>query len=309
MAAGSPVNAQDASYPTRPVRFVVPFPPGSGTELSARFIGQKLSELTGQPVIVEPKGGGNGFPAVQAVLAAPPDGYTLFFGSSSTLATNVALFKKLPYDPLVDLQPISLVIRSPIVLLARSDSPYKTLVEFIDAAKLEPGKMTIGTGSAGYQMMGALFAERAGIQLLSVPYKSAPDTARAILGGEVDIAVADITSTLPLITAGRARALAVATDRRLPSLPGVPTAAEQGLVGFTTAPWTGLAASAGVSHSIIDKLSANFVRIMAMPETQDYFAKQNVELLPAGQEAMRKFQREEVDRWKRIAALARIEPQ
>jgi tripartite-type tricarboxylate transporter receptor subunit TctC len=300
--------AQDA-YPSKSIRFIVPFPPGSGAELAARFMGQKLSELTGQPVVVEPRGGGNGFIGVQAVLSAPRDGYTLFAGSNSTMATNVALFKKLPYDPVVDLVPISLFIRSPIVLIVPANSPYKTLREFIAAAKLEPGKFSIGSGSAGYQMMGAMFAEKAGLELLPIPYKSSPDTVKAVLSGEVSIGVADVTSALPLVQSTRVRALASATDKRLPGTPDVPTAREEGLADFTPATWNGIMAPAGVPKPIIDKLSDLFARILASPEAAEFYAKQNVEPLPSGQEAMRKFQREEIERWKRIAVTTKIEQQ
>lgn len=314
VAAAAPLTsafaAEDAAaYPSRPVRFVIPFPPGSGAELVARFIGQKFTDLTGQPVVVEPKGGGNGFIAVQAVLSAPRDGYTLFAGSSSTFAHNVALIKKLPYDPLTDFVPLSLFIRSPIVLAVPASSPYKTLGEFIAAAKREPGKLTIGSGSAGYQMMGALFTEKAGIQLLPVPYKSSPDTAKAVLGGEVSVGICDVTSSLPLVQTGRIRALAVGTEKRLPGAPDIPTTAEAGLRDFTVAPWNGIMAPAGVPKPVVDKLSNLFVRIMAMPETHEFFAKQNVEIMAAGQEPMRKFQREEVERWKRIREIAKIEQQ
>ena len=298
-----------AAYPSRPVRFVIPFPPGSGAELVARFIGQKFTDLTGQAVVVEPKGGGNGFIAVQAVLSAPRDGYTLFAGSSSTFAHNVALFKTLPYDPLKDFVPLSLFIRSPIVLVVPADSPHKTLGEFMAAAKQNPGKLSIGTGSAGYQMMGVLFAERAGIELWPVPYKSSPDAAKAVAGGEVAIGIADVTSSMPLIQSGRLRALAVATDKRLPGVPDIPTAAEQGVRDFTAAPWNGIMAPAGVPKPIVDRLSDLFMRIMAMPETHEFFAKQNVEIMAAGQEPMRRFQREEIERWKRIRELAKIEQQ
>ena len=301
--------AQEAAYPSRPLRFVIPFPPGSGAELAARFFGQKITELTGQPVVIEPKGGGNGFIGVQTVLSAPRDGYTLFFGSNSTLATNVALFKHLPYDPLKDFVPISMVLRSPIVLLVPANSPYKTLLQLITAAKLTPGKISLGTGSAGYQMMGALFAEKAGVQMLFVPYKSAPDTVRAVMTGEVSMGVADITSAMPLVSTGKVRALAVASAKRLPGAPDIPTAVEQGVADFTTAPWNGAMAPAGVPQQIVDKLSELFVRIMAMPETIDFFALQNVELMPAGQAPMRQFQIEEIERWKHIATVAKIEKQ
>ena len=308
-AAGAlPLAAQEV-YPSRPIRFIVPFPPGSGAELAARFIGQKITEATGQGVVVEPRGGGNGFPAVQAVMAAPRDGYTLFFGSNSTLATNVALFRKLPYDPLTDFAPISMAIRSPIVLLVPAASPYRNLGELIEAARREPGRLSIGSGSAGYQMMGALFAERAAVQLLAVPYKSAPDTVRAVLGGEVNLGVVDVTSALPLVTAGKLRALAVASGRRLPGLPEVPTAGEQGVADFTIAPWNGAVAPAGVPKAVLDRLSDLFVRILATPEAAEYFGRQNVEIMATGQEPMRRYMREEVERWKRVAVLAKIELQ
>ena len=310
VTALEPVLAQDAaSYPTRPIKFIVPFPPGSGAEVAARFVGAKITEMTGQPVVIDPRGGGNGFIAVQAALAAPPDGYTLFFGSNSTLATNVALFKKLPYDPLVDFVPVSLVIRSPIVLLVPANSPYKTLGELIDAAKKAPGKITVGTGSAGYQLMGALFSERAGIDILNVPYKSSPDTVTAVISNQVGFGVVDVTSAMPLVRGGRARALAVASDKRLPMAADIPTAAESGLPGFTTAPWNGLTAPASVPKPIVDKLSDMFVKILALPETKEYFAQQNVELMGGGQAEMRAFQREEIERWKRIAVSAKVELQ
>ncbi len=311
LASGAGVGAlaQEAAYPSRPVRFVIPFPPGSGAELTARFMGQKFTELTGQQVVVEPKGGGNGFIAVQAVLSAPRDGYTLFAGSSSTLATNVALFKKLPYDPLTDFVPLSLFIQSPVVLLVPAASPYNGLQDVIAAARAAPGKLTIGSGSAGYQMMGALFAEKAGIDLVPVPYKSAPDTVKAVLGAEVTLGLSDITAALPLVQAGRVRAIAVATDKRLAGAPQIATAREQGLADFTTAPWNGIVAPSGVPKPVVDKLEQVFTRIMAMPETREFYAKQNVEPLPPGQDYMRRFQREEVERWKRIAVLAKIEQQ
>ena len=163
------------------------------------------------------------------------------------------------------------MLRSPILLLVPANSPYKTLPSLIAAARLKPGTLSIGTGSAGYQMMGALFAEKAGVQMLSVPYKSAPDTVRAVLVGEVSMGVADITSAMPLVSSGRVRALAVASAKRLPGAPDIPTAVEQGVADFTTAPWNGAMAPAGVPKPIVDKLSELFVSIIAMPETIEFF--------------------------------------
>ena len=299
----------DAAYPTRPIRFIVPFPAGSGAESAARFMGKKITEITGQPVIVDPRGGGNGFIGVQAALTAPPDGYTLFFGSNSTLATNVALFKKLPYDPLIDFVPISLVMRSPIILLTSSSSPYKRLDALVAAAQRAPGQITIGTGSAGYQLMAELFAQRADIKYTNVPYKSAPETVASVISGQVDLGVVDITSAMPLIKGGRAVALAIAADKRSSGAPDIPTTAEAGIRDFTTAPWNAIAAPAKVPKDIVDILSDLFVRILAMPDTQKFFADQNVEVMRGGQVEMRVYQRAEIDKWKKIALEAKVELQ
>lgn len=299
----------EAPYPNRPIRFVVPFPAGSGAEAAARFMGKKITEITGQPVIVDPRGGGNGFIGVQAVLTAPPDGYTLFFGSNSTLATNVALYKKLPYDPLVDFVPISLVMRSPIVLLTSSSSPYKRLDALVEAAQRTPGQITIGTGSAGYLLMAELFAQRAGIKYTNVPYKSAPETVAAVISGQVDLGVVDITSAMPLIRGGRASALAIAAEKRTSAAPEVPTTAEAGISNFTSAPWNALAAPEKVPKDIVDTLSDLFVRILAMPDTQKFFADQHVEVMRGGQAEMRLYQRAEIDKWKKIALEAKVQLQ
>ncbi|MCY1213961.1 Bug family tripartite tricarboxylate transporter substrate binding protein [Variovorax boronicumulans] len=298
-----------ATYPSKPIHFVVPFPPGSGTDVGARFFARKLGELAGQPVIVENRAGANGFIAVKAVTSAPADGYTLLMGSNSTLATNVALFKQLPYDPVKDLAPVSTLMRSPIVLIVPANSPYKTLKDLIDAARAKPGQRTYASGSAAYQLMGELFADKAGIQLLNVPYKGAPDAVNATLSGQTDLGFSDITATMELLRGGKIRALAIAADQRLAGLPDVPTAQEQGIGGFSADTWTGVAVAANTPKPVVDKLSDMFVKILAMPETREFYAKQNVITMKGGQDELRDFQREQIAVWKRIAAAARIELQ
>ncbi|ATA57130.1 ABC transporter substrate-binding protein [Variovorax boronicumulans] len=298
-----------ATYPSKPIHFVVPFPPGSGTDVGARFFARKLGELAGQPVIVENRAGANGFIAVKAVTSAPADGYTLLMGSNSTLATNVALFKQLPYDPVKDLAPVSTLMRSPIVLIVPANSPYKTLKDLIDAARAKPGQRTYASGSAAYQLMGELFADKAGIQLLNVPYKGAPDAVNATLSGQTDLGFSDITATMELLRGGKIRALAIAADQRLAGLPDVPTAQEQGIGGFSADTWTGVAVAANTPKPVVDKLSGMFVKILAMPETREFYARQNVITMKGGQDELRDFQREQIAVWKRIAAAARIELQ
>lgn len=305
----SHAQAQASAFPSRPIRFLIPFPPGSTAEASARFIGQEITTITGQPVIVEPRGGGNGFIAVQALLSAPKDGYTLLFCGNSIVATNLALFRQLPYEPLKDLAPVSMVIRAPIVLVAPILGRHANLEEFVAQARREPGKLSIGSGSPGYQLMGALLGERAGVELLHVPYKSATDALKAVVGGEVDLGVCDVASALPLIKAQKVRALASATARRLPAAPDIPTAEEQGLRDFTPATWNCVVAASGVPDPVLDRLASLISRVMASSEAASFFGKQNLEIMPSGREAMRTMQVDEASRWKRIAAVARIEPQ
>jgi tripartite-type tricarboxylate transporter receptor subunit TctC len=301
------VSASD--YPKKPIRFVVPFPPGTGTDVGARFFGRKIQEITGQPVVIDNRVGANGFIGVKAVTTSPPDGYTVLFGSNSTLATNVALFKQLPYDPVKDLVPVSTIMRSPIVLIVPAASPYKSLKEFVDAARGKPGQFNFASGSAAYQLMGELFADKAGIRLVNVPYKGASEVVNATISAQVDLGLSDITASIELIRGGKVRALAVAADQRLPGLPETPTAAEGGIHGFTADTWLGVAVPAGTPKAVVDKLSDLFVRMMSMPETKEFYGKQNVVVMHGGQEELRRLQLEQIEVWKRIAASAKIEQQ
>ena len=223
--------AQD--FPNKPIKFIVPFPPGSGTDTSARYFGKKLGDLTGQPVVVENRPGANGFIAVRALLAAPADGYTVFVGSNSTLAVNVALFKKLPYDPQVDMSPLSMMMRAPTLVVVPVNSPYKTMLELVTAARAQPGKLNYASGSAGYQLMAESLNDNAKIETHNVPFKGASEALVAVVSGTVDMAFSDITAAYELVKGGKLRALAVASDRRAPALPLVPSMAEAGVPGFT----------------------------------------------------------------------------
>ncbi|MFT3800047.1 MAG: tripartite tricarboxylate transporter substrate binding protein [Burkholderiaceae bacterium] len=306
-AAGSAAAGTSAGdYPSHPIRFIVPFPPGSGTDTSARYFGKKISEMTGQPVVIENRAGGNGFIAVQQVLSAPADGYTIFIGSNSTLSTNAALFKKLPYDPVADFAPISTLVKGPALLIVPPDSPYKTLAEFIDAARKQPGKLNYGAGSAGYQLMGELFAESTGTKLLHVPYKGASDAVTAVAAGNVDFSPVDISAAVELARSGKVRALAVAADQRSSALPDVPTAGEAGASGYTAYTWVAAMAPAHTPKPVVDKLTELFVAIVGQPETRDFYVRQGQEVAPAGPDYLRKFQRDEIALWKRIAEVAKV---
>lgn len=307
MAPATQAAAED--FPVHPIKFIVPFPPGSGTDTSARYFGKKLTELTGQSVIVENRPGGNGFIAVQTVLAAPPDGYTVFVGSNSTLAVNVAVFNKLPYNPQSDLAPLSMMMRAPAVIAVPASSPYKSVSELVQGAKAQPGKLNFAGGSAGYQLMGELFNDMAGVNTMHVPYKGASEALTAVASGMVDVTFADITAAEGLVRSGKVRALAVASDHRAKALPDVVTTKEAGLPGYEAYVWVGAMVPAKTPKPVADKLATLLTKIERMPETQDFYQQRGAETMQGGPEEMRKFQGDEIEQWKRIAAKANIERQ
>lgn len=297
--------AQD--FPNKAIKFIVPFPPGSGTDTSARYFGKKLTELTGQPVIVENRAGANGFIAVRTLLAAPADGYTVFVGSNSTLAVNVALFKKLPYDPQADLAPLTMMMRAPTLVVVPPNSPYKTLDDLVNAARAQPGKLNYAAGSAGYQLMAESLNDSARLDIRNVPFKGASEALTAVASGTVDMAFADITAAYELVKGGKLRALAVASDRRAPALPAVPHMGEAGVPGFTAYVWVGAMVSAKTPQAETDKLSKLLAQIERLPETKEFYERLGAETMNGGADEMRKFQAAEIALWKRIAVKAKVE--
>ena len=309
LLALSMTSAVAQDFPSHVIKFIVPFPPGSGTDTSARYFGKKLTELTGQPVIVENRPGANGFIAVRGVLSAPADGYTVFIGSNSTLAVNVALFKKLPYDPQTDFAPLSMMMRAPAVLVVPPSSPYKSVADLVAAAKAQPGKLNYASGSAGYQLMAELFNDMAKVDTRNVPYKGASEALTAVATGTVDFSFSDITATIELIKGGKARPLAVAAERRASALPAVPTAIESGLPGFTAYVWVGAMVPAKTPKAETEKLASLFTQIERMPETREFYERIGAEVMNGGAAEMKTFQASEIQLWKRIATKAGVEQQ
>jgi tripartite-type tricarboxylate transporter receptor subunit TctC len=299
-----PAQSQDLTH--KPLRFVVPFPPGSGTDTSARYFGRKLTELTGQPVVVDNRAGANGFLAVQAALAAPADGTTVFIGSNSTLAVNVALFKQLPYNPVADFTPLSMLMRSPALLIVPGNAPHKTLAELIAAAKAKPGALNYGAGSAGYQLMAEAFNDAAKVQTTHVPFKGANEAVAAVASGTVDLAFAEMTSAQEMVKSGRIRALAVASQQRTLALPDVPVADAAGLAGFTAYTWVGAMVPARTPKPETDRLAELFTRIERLPETRAFYERIGAEVMQGGPQEMREFQAAEIELWKRIASQAKV---
>lgn len=299
-------RAEAGGYPSRPIRFIVPFGPGSGTDTSARYYARKLQDLAGQPVVVENRAGANGFIAVKQALSAPADGYTVFIGSNSTLAVNAALFRALPYDPVADFTPLSMMMRSPALLLVPAHSPYRSLADLTTAARAAPDAVNYGAGSAGYQLMAELFNEKAAVRTYHVPYKGAADALTAVASGTVQMTFAEVTSARELVNGERVRALAVAAERRVPALPTVPTASEAGLPGFTAYTWVAAMVPAKTPRAETAKLVQWMTQIGQMPETREFYERLGAEAMSGGPQQLQAFQREEILLWKRIATQAGV---
>lgn len=298
------VSAQ--GFPSKTIKFVVPFGPGSGTDTSARYFAKQLQDLTGQAVVVENKPGANGFLAVKQVLSAPADGYTVFIGSNSTLAVNAALFKQLPYDPLVDFAPLTMMMRSPAMLAVAPKSNYNDLQGLITYSRANPGKVNFGAGSAGYQLMGELLNDAAKMESMHVPFKSAGETMTALAGGTVDYAFAEVTAVQELAKGGRVKVLAVASDVRVPNAPDVPTATEAGLPGFEAYTWVGAMVSAKTPQVETAKLAELFTTISKSQETREFYERIGAIPMTGGPEQMHTFQKNEIALWKRIVQQAGV---
>ena len=287
----------------------MPFGPGSGTDTSARYFARKLQSITGQAVVVENKPGANGFIAVKQVLMAPADGYTVFIGSNSTLAVNAALFKELPYDPVKDFAPLTMMMRSPAVLTITPQAPYQDLKGLLAHAKANPGKLSFGAGSAGYQLMGELLNDAAQVQTLHVPFKGAGETLTAVAAGTVDFAFADVTAVQELAKGGRVKLLAVAADKRVASLPDLPTASEAGLPGFEAYTWVGAMVSAKTPAAETARLAELFAAIAKTDEARAFFERMGAAPMTGGPAQMHEFQKNEIALWKRVVQQAKVPQQ
>ena len=256
--------AQTTPYPAKPIRFVVPFPAGGPLDLVARSIGQDLSRSWGQPVIVDNRPGAGGNIGADLVAKAPADGYTILMGAVSTHAINVTLYRKLPYDPINDFAPITLVTSVPNVLVLHPSVPAQNVKELIAIAKAKPGQLNFASGSTGSagHLAGELFKTMAGVDMAHIPYKGAAPAVVDLLAGHVSLMFDNMSSALPNIKVGRVRAIAVTTLKRSPLLPALPTISESGLRGFDVSTWFGVFAPGGTAPAVVDRLNAEIVRIL-----------------------------------------------
>jgi len=303
--------AHAQSYPVKTVRFVITYPMGGGSELTIRPIAQKLGERWGQQVIVESRPGGSAMIGTDFVVRSPPDGHTLLLSASSEVSMNVVLFKKMPYDPIQDLQPVTLVTRTAPVLLAHPSLPVKSIKELIALARARPGALnyaTIGTGTPQH-FAGELMKTSFRIEMTHVPYKGAAPAIIDLLGGHVPIGLTAPTSAMPHIQSGRLRALAVTSAQRLGALPEVPTLAESGAPGFDIGQWFAIWLPAKTPKDIAAKIHADIVAIVQSPE----YRKRQLELasdaVGSDPEALRDIQKSDIEKYRKLAAAIGITPE
>ncbi|MCE2877851.1 MAG: tripartite tricarboxylate transporter substrate binding protein [Comamonadaceae bacterium] len=303
--AGSAVCAQN--FPAKPIKIIVPVAAGGGTDLLARSLGQKVGDLLGQPVVVENILGAGGNIGVQAVAKAAPDGYTLLL-SPATIATNVAVFRKLPYDLLKDLQTVTLVGQTSVVLVVHPSFSAKTVAEFVEAARQKPGALNYGSAGIGspQHLQSELFSQRTGISGNHIPYKGQSQAMSDLVGGQLNYMFSPLQNALPFIKEGRIRALGVASPQRNPALPQMPSFAELGYKDVDFSNWFALYAPAGTPAAIVKKLSDAFVQVGRSAEMAERLAKLGFEPFLTTPEEGNEFMRSELARWSRVASQANI---
>ncbi len=302
----APAQAQD--YPTRPIKMIVPFPPGTATDMAARLVGQQLSLSLGQPIVVDNKPGAGGSIAAMEVVRSAPDGYTLLFSSNSAISSNVALLKKIPYDPNKDFTPVAGVGETALVLLVKTSSPVKNLQELVAYVKQRPGKVTAGYGSSSSQVSIAMLNKLGGLDTLLVPYKGIPLAVNDVLGGTLDYTFADIGNALAQTKGGTMRALGVTSPRRSPLVPEVPAIAEL-LPGFDITAWFAMVGPAGIPKDVVDKLNAATTQAIKPADMKDKLAHIGLSPMPLPPEQLKGFIGTEITKWTRLVKDANIQPE
>ena len=289
------------TYPNKPIKIILPMNPGGVTDILGRIMSQKLAERLGQPFVPENRPGAGGNIGLEMAAKARPDGYTIVL-SPPAIVVSPSLYKKLNYDPVKDLAPISLVAEIPNVLVVRSSLQVNSLKELVALAKTKPGKLNFGSGGMGTtnHLCGEILNTLAKINIVHVPYKGVNQAMMAMIGGEVDMVVIGTPSSLPHIQSGKVRALAVLSDQRLPTLPGVPTAKEAGIDNFSVSAWYGLLAPAGTPRDIINRLNAEWIKIAASADVRENIQKIGFEPLSSTPEEFAEFIRTEIVRWSKV---------
>ena len=300
------VQGQEA-WPSRPIRFILPFPPGGGTDILGRLIAERLSASLGQPVVTENRGGAGGNVGAEAAARSAPDGYTLVLVAPS-LAISPTLYSKINYDPVKDFAPVSLVATVPNVMITQASLPVQSLQEFIAFAKAKPGALNFGSGGAGTSnhLAGELFNIVTGAKLVHIPYKGVNLAMQDVLAGNVHLVFIGIPAAAPHIKAGKLRALALVAPQRSSALPDVPTVAEAGLRDFEVTTWYGVLAPAGTPRSVISRLNAELVKIMHSPDLKEKLAATGTDPLTSTPEEFAAYIQREIVKWGEVVRKAGV---
>lgn len=297
IGVGAATHASTATFPNRTISIYVPFGPGSGSDVYARYFGDKLAERIGQAVIVENRPGAGGAIATQNLKNARSDGHTILLGSNSPMAANVSVYKTLPYDPIEDVVPISGLTRSMAIIAVPADSPLQSIEDLVERGKQQP-ELNMGTYSAGYQLAAAPFLKAAGFTWQDIPYQGLTQATSDLIGSQIDVAVLDSPGTVNTVKSGHARALAVTGLNRHPELPDVPTLHELGYEEAVHYSWTALWVKADTPPAIIDTLSTHLLDILNDPASKAFVAQNSGEVMPFTPDEMRDFQKREITRFR-----------
>jgi tripartite-type tricarboxylate transporter receptor subunit TctC len=294
--------AHAQSYPTKPIRLIVPYAPGGTSDILARQIGPKLTEAWGQPVIVENKPGANGNVGADFVAKSAPDGYTLLLTDVGGLVISASVYPKLPFDPSKDFSPVVMVSYSPHVLAVHPSVKANNVKELIALAKTNPGKLNFAISGIGGapQLAGIDFAQRTGVNWTYIPYKGGSDAVAAVAAGQADVLFNGMLATWPTVQGGRLKAIAISSAKRMPSAPDTPTVAEQGLPGFETGSFQGVVGPAGVPKETVAKLNGELVKVLNLAEMKERFAKQGTEVRAGTAESLGEWLRTEQAKWARV---------
>ena len=300
--------AQAQTYPNRPIKFVVPFPPGGNLDFLARAIQPRFSEFLGATIVIDNKGGAGGIIGAEYASKQPADGYTIFLGNTGTMGQYPVVYPKLPYDALKDFAAVGQIASSTQLMAVHPSVPAKSWPEFLAFAKKHPGKLSIaiaGLGSNAH-FSAELLKTRTGIDLLIVPYKGSGPAVTDVIGGQVDVILDATSVSMPYVKAGRLRALAVTRKVRLETLPDVPTFEEQGVAGFQSSGWQGVLVPSGTPAAAVAKLSDALIKTLAQPEVRARFTEQGLDAAPSTPEQFGLFIRAELEKWARVQKVANI---
>src|SRR5687767_4756917 len=296
-------------YPAKTITFYVPFAAGSATDTLARSLGQGVTAETRQNVVHDNRAGANGIIATQAFIRTPADGYTVRIGTNTTHAANEHLYKKTPYDPVRDFTPVTTLARGGQVMLVHPRVPVKTVREFMELAKRQPGKLTFGSGSSSSRVASELFQQMAGLKLVHVPYKSNPMAVTDLVGGHIDMMITDVVTGLPQVQAGKVKALGVSSPQRLPNVPELPTIAEAGVPGYELTFWFAAYLPAKAPPAVAARLRELFINATRSAPAQSFFKTTGIEPWTTASAELVKFQASESAKWAKVIKAAGIEPE